>query len=333
LNSASDKLKTEVDMETLLLEIGTEEIPAGYIEPALTVLLSTLLKKMADARIEHGRAKIFASPRHLALEVRKVADKQKSMTSDVLGPPEKIGVDKKGQPTVAAKKFAEKVGVSVNALTIEDTAKVLSRYLHGIVIRTFAHSSIENLAKNATIPIINGLTDLHHPCQALADMLTIQENKGRLEGIRLAYIGDGNNVVNSLIEAAMLTGINLVIACPQGYEPDSKIFNKALSQGAKVKIVTDPEEAVKDADALYSDVWVSMGQEKEVERKKKKFRKYQINKNLLSIAKPDAIVMHCLPAHRGEEITDEVIDSAQSVVFDQAENRLHTQKALLEMLI
>lgn len=217
--------------------------------------------------------------------------------------------------------------------TIEDTAKVLSRYLHGIVIRTFAHSSIENLARNASIPIINGLTDLHHPCQALADMLTIQENKGRLDGIRLAYIGDGNNVVNSLIEAAMLTGIDLVIACPQGYEPDNKIFNKALSQGAKVKVVTDPEEAVKDADALYTDVWVSMGQEKEVERKKKKFRNYQINKNLLSMAKPDAIVMHCLPAHRGEEITDEVIDSSQSVVFDQAENRLHTQKALLEMLI
>jgi ornithine carbamoyltransferase len=164
-------------------------------------------------------------------------------------------------------------------------------------------------------------------------MLTIQENKGRLEGVRLAYIGDGNNVVNSLIEAAMLTGIDFVIACPQGYEPDNKIFSKALSQGAKVKVVNDPEEAVKDADALYADVWVSMGQEKEIERKKKKFRNYQINKNLLSMAKPDAIVMHCLPAHRGEEITDEVIDSSQSVVFDQAENRLHTQKALLEMLI
>ena len=134
--------------------------------------------------------------------------------------------------------------------------------MHGIVIRTFAHSSIENLARNASIPIINGLTDLHHPCQALADMLTIQENKGRLDGIRLAYIGDGNNVVNSLIEAAMLTGIDLVIACPQGYEPDNKIFNKALSQGAKVKVVNDPEEAVKNADALYTDVWVSMGQEK-----------------------------------------------------------------------
>lgn len=217
--------------------------------------------------------------------------------------------------------------------TIEDTAKVLSRYLHGIVIRTYAHSSIVDLAVNSTIPIINGLTDLHHPCQALADMLTIQENKGRLKGVRLAYIGDGNNVVNSLLEAALLTGVELVAACPPGYEPDSKIFEKVRSAGAKVKVVTDPEEAVKDADALYTDVWVSMGQEKEVERKKKKFRNYQINKHLLSLAKPDAIVMHCLPAHRGEEITDEVIDSAQSVVIDQAENRLHTQKALLEMLI
>ena len=217
--------------------------------------------------------------------------------------------------------------------TIEDTARVLSRYLHGIVIRTFAHSTIETLAGNATIPIVNGLTDLHHPCQALADMLTIQEVKGKLKDVRLAYIGDGNNVANSLLEAALLTGVDLVLACPRGYEPDTKILEHVRTAGAKVKVVTDPAEAVKDADALYTDVWVSMGQEKEVERKKMKFEKYQINKKLLSLAKRDAIVMHCLPAHRGEEITDEVIDSPQSVVMDQAENRLHTQKALLEMMI
>jgi ornithine carbamoyltransferase len=217
--------------------------------------------------------------------------------------------------------------------SIEDTARVLSRYLHGIVIRTYEHSMIEKLAANATIPIINGLTDLHHPCQALADILTIQEKKGRLRDVRMAYIGDGNNVANSLIEAALLTGIDLVLACPQGLEPDGGVYEHARSRGARVKVLTDPSEAAKGADVLYTDVWISMGQEKEVERKKKKFEGYQINRKLMSFAKPDAIVMHCLPAHRGEEITDEVLDSPQSVVIDQAENRLHTQKALLEMLV
>jgi len=217
--------------------------------------------------------------------------------------------------------------------TIEDTARVLARYLHGIVIRTYAHSTIEKLAENADIPVVNGLTDLHHPCQALADMLTVKEKKGRLKGIKMAYIGDGNNVANSLIEAAQLTGMELVVACPHGYEPDRKILDKALAEGAKVKVITSPAEVAKEADVLYTDTWISMGQEREVERRKKTFRDYQINAHLLSLAKPDAIVMHCLPAHRGEEITDEVIDSPQSVVIDQAENRLHTQKALLEMLI
>ncbi len=217
--------------------------------------------------------------------------------------------------------------------TIEDTARVLSRYLHGIVLRTYAHTNIERLAANATIPVINGLTDLHHPCQALADMLTIKEKKGRLRGVRLVYVGDGNNVANSLIEAALPTGVELVLACPRGYEPDNRIYTRVVSGGGQVRIVTDPEEAVQDADVLYTDVWISMGQEREVERRKKIFRGYQINRRLVSLAKPDAIVMHCLPAHRGEEITDDVLDSPQSVVIDQAENRLHTQKALLEMLV
>ncbi len=217
--------------------------------------------------------------------------------------------------------------------TIEDTARVLSRYLHGIVLRTYAHTTIEKLAANATIPVINGLTDLHHPCQALADMLTIKEKKGRLGGVRLVYVGDGNNVANSLLEAALMTGVELVLACPKGYEPDNRIFTGVVSGGGRVRIVTDPEEAVRDADVLYTDVWISMGQEREVERRKKIFRGYQINRRLVSLAKPDVIVMHCLPAHRGEEITDEVLDSPRSVVIDQAENRLHTQKALLEMLV
>ncbi|UCD34094.1 MAG: ornithine carbamoyltransferase [Nitrospiraceae bacterium] len=217
--------------------------------------------------------------------------------------------------------------------TLEDTAKVLARYLHGIVIRTYAHDTIEKLAANADIPVINGLTDLHHPCQALADMLTVWEKKGGLKDVRMAYIGDGNNVANSLLEAALLTGLDLVIACPQGYEPDKKIYERVLSAGARVRIISDPAEAARDADVLYTDVWISMGQEREIERRKKIFRNYQINGKLLSLAKPGAVVMHCLPAHRGEEITDEVIDSPQSVVIDQAENRLHTQKALLERLI
>lgn len=216
---------------------------------------------------------------------------------------------------------------------IEDTAKVLSRYLHGIVIRTFAHNIIEKFAENTTIPVINGLTDLHHPCQVLADLMTIKEKKGGLKDIRLAYVGDGNNVANSLIEAASLMGIDLILACPEGYAPDNKVYEIARSEDARINILVDPEKAVKDADVVYTDVWVSMGQEKELEEKKKAFEGYQINKGLLSLAKPDAIVMHCLPAHRGEEITDDVIDSSQSVVFDQAENRLYTQKALLEMLI
>ena len=217
--------------------------------------------------------------------------------------------------------------------SIEDTAKVMARYLHGIVLRTYAHSTIETLAENASIPVINGLTDLHHPCQALADILTVKEKKGKLKGVRMAYIGDGNNVANSLIEAAMMTGMELTLACPRGYDPDRKIFEKAMAEGAAVKIVTDPNEAAKDADVLYTDVWISMGQEREVERRRKTFKNYQINNELLALAKPDAIVMHCLPAHRGEEITDEVLSSPQSVVIDQAENRLHAQKALLEMLI
>jgi len=217
--------------------------------------------------------------------------------------------------------------------TIEDTARTLSRYLHGIVIRTFAHSTVEILARYSSIPIINGLTDTHHPCQALADMLTIMEKKGRLEGIRLAYIGDGNNVANSLVEASAIMGMSMTIACPKGYEPDRTVMEEAVRHNPEIKIVHEPEEAARGADVLYTDVWISMGQEREVERRRQIFRPYQINRHILSLAKPDAIVMHCLPAHRGEEITDDVLDSEQSVVFDQAENRLHTQKALLEMLI
>jgi ornithine carbamoyltransferase len=218
--------------------------------------------------------------------------------------------------------------------TIHDTAKVLSRYLDAVVLRTFSHKSLTEFASLSSIPVINGLSDLHHPCQALGDLMTIFEKKGRLKGIRIAYIGDGNNVANSLIEASSKMGMILAIACPKGCEPDSDVLDRAAtSKNGKITILKDPKEAAHKSDVVYTDVWVSMGQEKEAAGKKRKFKNYQVNTALLSYAKKDAIVLHCMPAHRGEEITDEVIDGPQSVVFDQAENRLHTQKALLEFLL
>ncbi len=218
--------------------------------------------------------------------------------------------------------------------TIHDTAKVLSRYLDAVVFRTFSHKTLTEFASLSSIPVINGLSDLHHPCQALGDLMTILEKKGRLKGIRIAYIGDGNNVANSLIEAASKMEMNLAIACPEGCEPDPDVLDRAAtSKNGKITILKDPKEATYKADVVYTDVWVSMGQEKEAAKKKRKLKNYQLNTALLSYAKKDAIVLHCMPAHRGEEITDEVIDGPQSVVFDQAENRLHTQKALLEFLL
>ncbi|MCE5311566.1 MAG: ornithine carbamoyltransferase [Nitrospiraceae bacterium] len=218
--------------------------------------------------------------------------------------------------------------------SIADTARVLSRYLSALVLRTYKHSTIEDFASYADVPVINGLSDAHHPCQALADLMTIYEKKGRLNGIKLAYVGDGNNVVNSLMEAAARTGLQLAIACPEGHDPSADILKASQSAaGSSIHITRDPHEAADSADVVYTDVWVSMGQEQEAEAKKQKLRSYQINSNLMERAKKDAIVMLCLPAHRGEEITDEVMDSPLSVVFDQAENRLHTEKALLESLL
>lgn len=215
--------------------------------------------------------------------------------------------------------------------TIKDTAQVLSRYLDAVVIRTFSHYTIEEFAKWSTVPVINALTDEHHPCQALADIMTIIEKKGKLQGIKLTFVGDGNNVANSLIEASALVEIKINIATPEGCEPLMEIIEKAKAF-TEVKIFHDPQEAVKDADVIYTDVWLSMGEEENI-KKKEKFKNFQINTELLKKAKSDAIVMHCLPAHRGEEITDEVLDSPQSVVLDQAENRLYTEKAILEFLL
>jgi ornithine carbamoyltransferase len=221
--------------------------------------------------------------------------------------------------------------------SIADTARVLSRYLDGLVIRTFDHAIVEEWAREATIPVINGLTDLSHPCQALSDLFTIQEKKRRLRGLKIAYVGDGNNVTNSLIEVSAKIGISIAVGCPAGYLPDQHIVDRARMEaqqtGATVEILQDPHVAVKDADVVYTDVWISMGREREQARRLKILAPYQLNERLLKRARPDAIVMHCLPAHRGEEITAAVLDGPQSVILDQAENRLHVQKAVLVRLL
>lgn len=216
---------------------------------------------------------------------------------------------------------------------VSDTAKVLSHYVDAIMIRTFAHSRVEELAEHATIPVINGLTDLFHPCQALADLLTIQEVKGTLAGLKMAYIGDGNNVAHSLMIAAAKMGMNITIASPKGYEPDQSVIELAKQfaeeSGAAIVITNDPTEAAADADVIYTDVWTSMGQEKENEIRLKAFAGFQVNEELVQNAKKDYMFLHCLPAHRGEEVSAEVIDGSNSYVFQQAGNRLHAQKALL----
>ena len=221
--------------------------------------------------------------------------------------------------------------------SIKDTAKVLSRYLNGIMIRTFSHQDVVDLAKYGSIPVINGLTDLLHPCQVLADMFTILEKKNHLEGLKLAYVGDGNNMAHSLLYGCSKTGIHISIASPDGYKPKEEIVNNAKRNasvsGSEINIINDPVEAVKDADIIYTDVWASMGQESEANERKKIFNKYQVNPELVKHAKKDYIFMHCLPAHRGDEVVNEVADSKNSVIFDEAENRLHVQKAIMVLLM
>ncbi|WP_100330363.1 ornithine carbamoyltransferase [Bacillus xiapuensis] len=221
--------------------------------------------------------------------------------------------------------------------TIEDTGQVLSGYLDGIMIRTHHHSRIEALAEAASIPVINGLTDAYHPCQALADLLTVYELKGKFKGQKLVYVGDGNNVAHSLMIGCAMTGMNFTLTAPAGYEPASEIVEKAKEMAArtkaKIEITADPCEAVKEADFIYTDVWTSMGQEEEAKERLKAFAAYQVNDQLMSLAKADCKFMHCLPAHRGEEVSASVMDGAASVVFQQAENRLHAQKAVLYSLM
>jgi ornithine carbamoyltransferase len=215
---------------------------------------------------------------------------------------------------------------------IRDTARVLSRYVDGIMIRTFAHAEVEELARHATVPVINGLTDLLHPCQILADLMTVREEFGGLDGRIVAWIGDGNNVANSWLHAASVLGFELRLACPEGYEPDRDIFERAQGHAA-VSIHEDPEEAVRGAHVVNTDVWASMGQEEETDARKLAFKGFVVDAGLMRDAASDAIFLHCLPAHRGEEVTEEVIEGPQSRVFDEAENRLHVQKALLARLM
>jgi ornithine carbamoyltransferase len=218
--------------------------------------------------------------------------------------------------------------------SIADTARMASVYLNGIMIRTFAQEAVEEFARFAAIPVINGLTDLLHPCQILSDLFTIKEKKGSYEGIKVAYIGDGNNVANSWIEAAAKLPFELALACPEGYDPDKNVMAKAVQEAKKeIKIHREPFAAAQEADILYTDVWASMGQEAENEQRKKNFKNFQINAQVLKEAKKDAMIMHCLPAHRGEEITADVLEGPQSIVIEQAENRLHVQKAILEILL
>ena len=221
--------------------------------------------------------------------------------------------------------------------SVSDVARVLSRYVDAIAIRTFSHQTLETLARYSGVPVINALSDLEHPCQALADLLTIYEKKGELEGLTLAFIGDGNNIAHSLLLAASLTGINFRIASPAGYAVQEKILSRAkeyaMASGAEILCTEDPQQAVAQADIVYTDVWASMGQEAESEQRRQIFASYQVNNELFSLAKEDAIFMHDLPAHRGEEVTEDIIESPQSVVFDQAENRLHAQKALLAQML
>ena len=215
---------------------------------------------------------------------------------------------------------------------VEDTARVLSRYLDGIMIRTFDQAEVETLAQYGSIPIINGLTDYCHPCQVLADLMTIREFKNTFKGMKMTFIGDGNNMANSLIVGGIKVGMEVAVACPKGYEPDADIVKWANETG-RFTLTTDIYEAAKDADVLYTDVWASMGEEAEAEERKKIFNGYQINSDLMAVAKPDAMVLHCLPAHREEEITHEVFEAHANEIFEEAENRLHAQKAVLVMLM
>lgn len=241
-----------------------------------------------------------------------------------------VGMHQLGGTSYVIKRDEIDLGVRES---IEDVARVISRYTDGITIRTFAHKDVEVFAKNASIPVVNALTDFSHPCQIMADLLTIKEQFGKLEGLKLAYLGDGNNVANTLLTGCAMVGMNVSVATPKGYEPDENIVKFAKNQGVKVTITTSPQEAVEEANILYTDVWASMGQESEAEARKVIFAPYQINSDLLKNTSKDKIILHCLPAHKGLEITEEVFEQYAKVIFDEAENRMHAQKAILASIM
>ena len=216
---------------------------------------------------------------------------------------------------------------------IKDTARCMARYVDGVMIRTFSQQVVEEFAAYCDVPVINGLTDLYHPCQLMADIFTVMEHKGEYQNLRYCWIGDGNNMANSWINAAAAFGFELSIATPKGYEPDAQVMERAAKQGAKIVYTNDPRDAARNAQVLSTDVWASMGQEAEQQKRQQDFVGYQINMELLKLADPEAVVMHCLPAHRDEEITDEVMESRHSIIYDQAENRLHVQKAIMATLM
>ena len=241
-----------------------------------------------------------------------------------------VGIDRLGGHPIVLTPGSSQMG---RGEPLKDTARILSRYAEMIVMRTYAHSTIEEVAQWADVPVINALTDLLHPCQVLADCFTLSEIFGELTDKKIAWIGDGNNMANSWINAAALFGFALTLACPAGYEPDQAIMNAAFIDGAKIKVVRDPAEAVAGAIAVNTDVWASMGQEDESGIRNQAFQGYQVDARLMSRAAPEAVFLHCLPAHRGEEVTEEVLESAQSVVWDQAENRLYVQEAIMDFLV
>jgi ornithine carbamoyltransferase len=292
-------------------DLGVEEIK-GLLEQALT------MKREAKPSLLSGRtlALLFEKPSLRTRISFEVAMQQLGGHVIYLSPDE-VGLGKRE--------------------AISDVARVLSRYVDGVAARTFSHQTLLTLAEHSSVPVINALSDIEHPCQAFADLLTIYEKKGRLATLTLAFIGDGNNVANSLLLAASLTGMNFYIASPPGYEVNKEILSQsrgfATSSGSQIKLSNKPYEVVKNADIVYTDVWVSMGQEAEVQKRRLAFRGYQVDEKLLSLAKEDALFMHPLPAHHGEEISAGLLDSSLSVVFDQAENRLHLQKALLAKML
>lgn len=245
-----------------------------------------------------------------------------------------IGISQLGGTALTLKQDEINLGVRES---IADVARVVSRYADGVIIRTFAHSDVVEFAKWSDIPVINGLTDSSHPCQILADLLTIKEKFGEFENLKLAYIGDGNNVANSLLLGCSIMGMDICIGCPEGYDPDIQYLRKAEEfadiSGSKIEVTNNPKEAIQNANVVYTDVWTSMGQEEETKIRKELFKPYQINGELLEFASNDVIVLHCLPAHRGEEITEEVFEEYADVLFEQAENRLHAQKAIMASIM